>query len=203
MNYGLCLTRAALTLAALFAGVQPAYAGMYRWVDEDGRVHYSDTIPADKGRLGYTVYDGEGRQISVVEPAKTAEERAAAQKQAARATEQDRKDRILLATFTREEDLNLVRDERLATLDSALTLQQEKLADLRQQYADIEAQAAIHQAEQKPLPEDLASRLEDLRVRIRKFEADLTVKQEHKRATEETFAADLARYRELKGLPAE
>jgi hypothetical protein len=114
--------------ALLLLGMQAGIAGTFRWVDEDGRVHYSDSVPAEKVRLGYKVYDGEGRQISVVEAAKTESERIEAERQATLAAEQERRDRALLATFTSEEDLEVARDERLATLDSAILLAEDEPA---------------------------------------------------------------------------
>jgi hypothetical protein len=164
-------------------------------------VHYADTIPADRVRLGYKVFDAEGRQIKAIEAAKTDEQRLEAQRQATLAAEQERKDRVLLATFTSEEDLRYVRDERLATMDAALALAQEKLAKLQRQAADLEAQIAAHQSEQQATPQDLENRLEDLRTSIVEGEADIAAKQEQKRVAEQGFATDMSRYRELKGLP--
>src|ERR671914_446555 len=101
-------------MAALLAGVKWVDAGAYRWVDAEGRVHYSDAIPAEQVRSGYRLYDEEGRQVSVVDAARTEQEIQRALEREAKAAEQARRDRILLATFTSEEDLKFVRDDRLA-----------------------------------------------------------------------------------------
>lgn len=49
----------------------------YRWEDEQGRVHFSDTLPAEALRQGRTVYRG-GEVVRQVERTLTAEEKAAA-----------------------------------------------------------------------------------------------------------------------------
>jgi hypothetical protein len=183
--------------ALLLLGMQAGIAGTFRWVDEDGRVHYSDSVPAEKVRLGYKVYDGEGRQISVVEAAKTESERIEAERQATLAAEQERRDRALLATFTSEEDLEVARDERLATLDSAILLAEDKLTKLQAQAGELKAQAASDDSSRQP-SQDVATRLKDLEANIGEVEADLAIKQVQRRAVEDAFASDLSRYRELK-----
>ncbi|MGH8501658.1 MAG: DUF4124 domain-containing protein [Gammaproteobacteria bacterium] len=184
-------------MAALLAGVKWVDAGAYRWVDAEGRVHYSDTIPAEHVRSGYRLYDEEGRQVNVVEPARTEQEIQSALEREAKAAEQARRDRILLATFTSEEDLKFVRDDRLAALNSTLLITREKLAELRLQHADLDAQAKSYTAKQQPVPADLASRLERLRTNISYLEDSLAARQREKRMLKKTFAADLGRYREL------
>lgn len=189
--------------AMLLASAVLVHATAFRWVDEHGRVHYSDTMPAGQARLGYAIYDAHGRQIKVVEPAKTEAERVAAQQQVALAVEHERRDRVLLATFTSEDDLEVARGERLAGLDAALALEQEKLAELQQQQTALEAQVASYEAEQEGVPvEEAATRLESVQASIIEIQASLTVKQAQKQVVEEAFTSDLARYRELKGLPA-
>ncbi len=183
--------------ALLLLGLQAGIAGTFRWVDVECRVHYSDSVPAEKVRLGYKVYDGEGRQISVVEAAKTESERIEAERQATLAAEQERRDRALLATFTSEEDLEVARDERLATLDSAILLAEDKLTKLQAQAGELKAQAASDDSSRQP-SQDVATRLKDLEANIGEVEADLAIKQVQRRAVEDAFASDLSRYRELK-----
>jgi len=186
-------------VAALLAGVKLVDAGAYRWVDAEGRVHYSDTIPAEQVGSGYRLYDEEGRQVSVVEAARTEQEIQRALEREAKAAEQARRDRILLATFTSEEDIKFVRDDRLAALNSTLLITQEKLAELQLQHADLDAQAKSYETKQQPVPADLASRLERLHTSISHLEESLAARQREKRMLKETFAADLGRYRKLTG----
>lgn len=195
------IRRLVVPIAAMLSlGSQIAYAGAYRWVDEGGSVHYSDSVPTGQARLGYRVYDAEGRQISVVEAARTKEQLATALQQRALVDEQARRDRILLATFTSEEDLEYARNEHLATLESTLAIAQEKIAELQRQSAELDAQAASSSAEQESPSEDLARKRGAVRLKMSEIEVDVLAKEQQKQTIEDSFAADLARYRDLKAV---
>lgn len=72
MMFRLSMMLAPLTaIGVLLTGVNMVDAGSYRWVDAEGRVHYSDMVPAEQVRMGYRVYDESGRELSVVEAART------------------------------------------------------------------------------------------------------------------------------------
>lgn len=199
MKHGHNLLLAVLATIAL-AGAHEADARMFRWIDESGRVYYSDAIPPQYARRGdgHKIYDHDGRLMSIVEAAKSGEELAMVQQQAAIVAEQTRRDRILLATFTTEDDLQYVRDERVETLDSALMIARQKLIELNQQLVDLEGQAAAYEAKQAPLSERLAARLDNVRERIGETEEHLDAAQEQKQTIKAAFAADLERYRELR-----
>ena len=53
---------AALICVLLFAGSAIA-AEVYRWVDENGEVHYSESLPPDYKDQGHSVLSGDGRVI--------------------------------------------------------------------------------------------------------------------------------------------
>ena len=49
-------------------------AQLYRWVDDQGNVHYTDSIPAEYQEKGHTVLSPRGTQVLEVPPMKTPEE---------------------------------------------------------------------------------------------------------------------------------
>lgn len=65
------------------SALNPAQARMYRWVDENGQVHYSDRIPPKYANKERKEFDTEGRVISVVQAAKKEAQLAAQEKKAA------------------------------------------------------------------------------------------------------------------------
>ena len=61
---------AACFAAWLALGALPAVAaGMYKWTDDQGVVHYSDQLPADAMNKGSVVFDKQGRPIKKIDPA--------------------------------------------------------------------------------------------------------------------------------------
>jgi hypothetical protein len=129
--------RLLVLMCALFAA-STAHAQLYKWVDENGRTQYGDTIPptsTDRARKELRA-DGTVRQST--DRAPTAEEkRAAALKAAEDATrkieqdERDRKDKALLMTYSSLADFDRVRDRALAVLNAdvrALTIRESLLS---------------------------------------------------------------------------
>lgn len=104
-----------------------AHAEMYRWVDENGGVHYSDRVPpqyADKRR---EVINKRGQTVDVKSRELTSEERAEAErrKQAeirARAETERRAqyDRSLTSTYNDVEQLDAAYKDRLAIIEGKI-----------------------------------------------------------------------------------
>jgi hypothetical protein len=100
-------------------------AQLYKWVDENGKVQYSDTVPpaaVDRARKELRT-DGIVKQET--QRAATAEERRLAALKAVEDAklkviqdERDRKDKALLATYTDLPDFDRVRDRALAMMDA-------------------------------------------------------------------------------------
>lgn len=70
-----------LLLAALCAATLPAHADVYRWVDANGKVHYSDTPPPE-GAQKTQIKSGRDSQPSPAQQAKSANPADTAQKPA-------------------------------------------------------------------------------------------------------------------------
>ncbi len=135
---------------------------------------------------------------SVVEAARSQHDFELALKREARFAQQARRDRILLATFTSEEDIKFVRDDRLAALNSTIMITQEKLAELQLQQADLEAQAQSRVDTKQPVPAVVREGVERLSASVSILKASLTSSQSEKRTLKKAFAADLGLYRHLK-----
>ncbi|MCC5857229.1 MAG: DUF4124 domain-containing protein [Ectothiorhodospiraceae bacterium] len=118
-----------MLLAITLAGVSSVDAQLYRWVDEDGNVHYTDRLPPERAPDARTVYSRDGAPIEEVERAPTEEELAEQERQrrleqARLEQEQETRrqqaeyDRMLLRTFNDEAHLQNVRQERLDALEA-------------------------------------------------------------------------------------
>ncbi len=116
-----------LVILLSFVYCASADAGMYRWVDENGEVNYSDSVPPSKSQRGHAELDGYGNEVDKVEAAKskeTVEEEswlAELEKQLkAKQLQQSRKDTMLLNSFATLEQFDALRDEKLTVLSDGL-----------------------------------------------------------------------------------
>ena len=64
-----------LFVAACLLGFSGAsLAGLFRWVDDNGKVHYSDSVPPHMSQGGHTELDKNGNRIKKVAAARSEEE---------------------------------------------------------------------------------------------------------------------------------
>jgi hypothetical protein len=181
---------------------------LYRWVDDQGNVHYTDSIPPEYTEKGHQVLSPDGTRVREVAPAKTAEEirrereleRLRAQQQ--RLIEQQKAaDRVLLRSFRSVDDLIMARDGKLASGDvmiqvtkSNIRRQQDWLNRLRADAADLERAG-------KPVPERLREGIENSERSLKDAMAAILDRERQKQAIREEFGRDLARFRQLKNIP--
>lgn len=185
-----------------------AHAGLYRWVDEDGNVHYSDSVPQNQIKQGHTELSGEGIRINSIPPEKTAEEilrereleRLRAQQE--RLLEQQRSaDLGLLQAFRSEDDIIMARDGKLAAIDVVINVtknsilrQQEWLAGLRSEAANLERTGT-------PIPQHLSDNIIQTEQAIQEAYATILEREAQKESIRTGFEQDLVRFRQLKNLP--
>ena len=202
------LSRAALLAGLCLALATPgAQAKLYRWVDDQGAVHYTDTPPpAAAGKKGSTL-DESGRVIEQHDPAaEKAQAEAQKREEAARAAaekqreEEARRDRALLQTFTTVRDLEVVRDDRIAAFDSTIKLGEDRLGRQRATLEGLEQRGKQLTDQGKPVPDNLAKQIESARATVADTEKYLDGQRKERTETAQRFESDIARFKELKGL---
>ena len=192
----------AVLLIATFTS-EWAYAGVYRWVDEDGKINYGDK-PPPQSNSAHSLLNSRGLLISDVDRAKTPEQLAeeadlAAQNRKVlveRQKEQHR-DNVLLLTFTTERDLLLTRDDRLAAIDSAIQLSERRINGWNTKLVTLDNQIEAHDSADK-VPAKLQNDRDQLYRRITSSESYMFDKLEERKRTSDQFEGDLTRYRALK-----
>ncbi len=199
---------AALILTATLAF--PALAAqdgarLYRWVDDHGKIHYSDTIPAEAARQQRIVYDKRQlRKLKVIDKPKTREELAREARLRKLRQEEKRlletqlaRDRALLRTYRSEEDLQLARQGQLNTIDTrirVLETNHKRLSTLLQ--TRIQKAAEIERDGRK-VPKGLIREITSIRQQIRQTEAKIASEKRSRETLERKFARDLKRFRRL------
>jgi len=206
----------ALLGAVLLAAYGPvAAAGLYKWVDEDGQIRYSDRLPASQAKKKHQQLNRQGLVVSTTEDA-ASEEELAAEAEAKRKKEeedaenarlkaiQDQKDQVLLLTFSSEDESKLARDNRIDVLDSVINLINKSIATSQKKLDQLETSAEQNfTAHGKEVPGGLAQKIEEFTRKIENRNAQLKLKQDEKDKINQQYELDLARYRELKSAEAD
>ncbi len=199
-----------LLASILFAFFRPAGAGaLYKWVDDNGQIRYSDRLPAKQVKKKHQQLNSQGVVLSTKEAAKSDEERAVEAEAKRKLEEQEakeakikeiqyQKDQVLLLTFSSEEELGLARDDRLEVLDSVINLINKSIASTEQQLQSLITSAEdIYLSKGKEVPGGLAQKIEHFTVKLENRYAQLELKMDKKNQINQQYALDLARYREL------
>lgn len=205
------LVVAAIALPSIGNAQGQHRAKSYKWVDEHGVVHYGDTIPPEYADRDRTLLNEQGVEVGTEEGEITPQEREALDAQEA-AAEAERKrkaeiaqhDRMLLETYISVADIEELRDRRLELLASQIKLTEVYLGNQRTKLVALEADASgfkpYSTREDAPqMPQNLAQDISQTAKSINSYEQTLASTRAKQAAVRESFNADIARFRELKG----
>lgn len=195
----------ALALALLTGSV--AAAKLYRWVDDDGNVHYSDKVPPKAMQREHTRLNERGITVERQEPVKSEAERAREDEVARLRAEQQRladeqkaRDAALLRTFRTEDDIVLTRDGKLAAVDAQIQLGQSNIKRLKRQLAGMQSNAAKMEKQGRKLSPNQQRDIDTTQAQIEDAYAAILRRERDKAQITTAYAADLKRFRELRNL---
>lgn len=195
-----------LTLALCSALILPSVqAGkLYKWVDENGQVRYGDRIPPQYARKSNETLNQQGVTVDRKEAAKSAEQIAAEQRlEEARLAderlqqEKDRKDQILLDTFTNEDEMVLTRDGKIEAIEAIIRVTNGRTEKLKLRLSELKTRAANLERSGKPVPGKLNTEINDIRQQIAYNFNYVKSRNGDKKLIREQFEKDIARFREL------
>ncbi|MFT5391365.1 MAG: hypothetical protein ACI8PT_001560 [Gammaproteobacteria bacterium] len=180
------------------------------WTNDEGVRECGNVVPPKYAQRGYQSVNQQGVVIGRERRAKTPEELAVerrlnAQKKAQEqeterlARLQETKDRVLLDTFTTEEDLVLAHKGRLAAIDSRLTHTKQIVSVLKGDLTGLERTAAEQERSGKLVSRETENKIADTQRQITQQRQFVSDRHNEKSDLDEQFKKDVARYRELKG----
>jgi Domain of unknown function (DUF4124) len=202
----LCLAVCALPS---LAGAQKQ--ALYRWIDKEGNVHFSDKVPPDAAAFDRELFNAQGVSIGFQEGEITPEERAAkaaqaAEEEAARAAraEVTRHDRMLLETYITVHDIEDLRDRRLELLESQIKVTELYLTNLRKRLVGLQAEASSFKpystsADAPQIPDNLALDISRTLGSINTYEQTLARTRADQQTLRASFDSDIVRFKKLKG----
>ncbi|MGB5489699.1 MAG: DUF4124 domain-containing protein [Woeseiaceae bacterium] len=198
-----------LLLLAPFAYAQKdATKGYFKWVDEDGVVHYGDSIPAKYRDLPKEVVNDYGVQIDYLEGKKSPEQLEAERLEEQRVQKielQRRADQALLATYLSVDEILLHRDRRVELFQAQARVTELYLRNLDRRLESLRADASNFQpySENPDAPmiaEDLAKELRKTKEIINRHERNLKKFKSDEQQIIARFEGDINRFKTLRGI---
>ena len=197
---------AKLLCASLWLSVSSVHAGkLFKWVDETGQVRYGDRVPPQYAKQSNETLNKQGVVVDRKARAKTEEEIAAEKRLAATKAEQERKrqeqarlDRILLDTFTNEDEMILTRDGKIEAIEAVIRVTKSRTEKIKQRLAKQKLRAANLERAGKPVPPKLQEDIREARRQIRYNSDYVSNRRKAQQGIREKFEQDIKRFRQLK-----
>jgi hypothetical protein len=174
----------------------------YRWVDEQGIVHYGDHIPPQYASQDRAILNSQGVEVGHLDAQKTPEQQAAEARARAALMKQKQHDAFLVTTYTSVKDIEALRDQRLDQLKGQRTAAEQYVETLRTRLAGLQSRALLFSPysandDARRMPDDLAENLVRTVNEMRVQTSALAIKNKEEADLRSQFQADIERYREL------
>jgi hypothetical protein len=166
-------------------------------------------MPPQCAGLDTEVLNDHGMQVRLIEGEATRNarlQREAIEAKARKEKEQrELRDRTLIETFLSVEDIERLRDQRLEQLNAQYRVTEQNIANLKERQTRLEGQIARFKPysdnpNAPPLPEHLAAEMVNTVNGLRVYQESLTANRKEQAELTESFASDIRRFKELKGL---
>ncbi len=159
--------------AVLLSCAFSAQAKMYKWVDENGQMHFGDKIPQEYVTKAHDELNEKGFKTKHREAAKTAEEKAEENRLKAErdkvtleANKQKQLDRILLDSYSTERDLVIARDSRLDAIAAQIHLSEAYISESTKKIASMEQQVAQIKTLDREVPANLYENIDSAKQQV-------------------------------------
>ncbi|MCU7944254.1 MAG: DUF4124 domain-containing protein [Candidatus Thiodiazotropha sp. (ex Cardiolucina cf. quadrata)] len=185
-----------------------ALAGkLYKWVDDKGQTHYTQTLPPTDAHRARSHLDEHGIVVKEVDAAKTeeelrqeAEQERLRQEQQRLVEQQQSQDRVLLRTFRSEDDILMTRDGQLQAVDTSVRVTQANIKRLKTTLEEMQQDAAKRELQGRSVPKRMLQDIEIKRQALEDAYSSIIEREHDKNRIRQSFARDLKRFRELKKL---
>src|ERR1700744_1464926 len=173
----------------------------YKWVDEQGVVHYGDSIPPQYAEKEHKLLNGQGVEIGHTDAQKTPEQLAIEAQEHDTIVKQQQHDNFLLTTYTSVKDIESLRDVRLDQLQGQRTAAEQYVENLHSRLVALQGRVKHFRpynagSGARRMPDDLAEDLVHTLNEMRTQSNALSAKNQEVVAMREQFDLDITRYRE-------
>lgn len=190
------------TASSLAFGAGETKGTTYRWVDDNGVVHYGDRLPAQQAPRESSVLNKQGVEIRHNDAQKTPEQLVDEKRKQEALLKQKQHDAFLLTTYTSVKDIEALRDERLGQISGQRRAAEAYIEGLHARLNNLQGRAKNFKPyNDKPdarrMPDELAEDLVRTMNEMRSQKNALTAKDAEETALRAEFQSDIERYREL------
>lgn len=174
----------------------------YRWTDEQGVVHYGDSVPPQYATKERAVLNSQGVEVRKLEAQRTPEQIAADARTEQTLQRRKQHDAFLVNTYTSVKDIEALRDVRLDQLHGQKSAAEQYADSLHARLAALQTRARVFKpyssrADARPMPDSLAEDLVHTLNELRTQSNIVAAKGEEEATLKAEFQADIERYREL------
>jgi hypothetical protein len=183
-------------VATIFLVSGTAYADgnkIVKWVDSNGVTHYGDKLPAQEAGRKNSEMNRQGMVLRQNNAPVSKDETADQQK-----VGQDRKDKILLASYTKPEEIDAARDRNLQMDQAAIQALNSQKESAASRTARNNKTAESFRARNKPIPPYLSDELKSSKLEIANVDKQLAQHNLSMEVTKKHYAEDKARFIALK-----
>ena len=197
-----------LLLLAPLACFAEQPAKVYKWVDENGILHYGDSIPVEYAEFPKEVLNDHGVTVENLEGKKTPEQIEAErleQERVAAIELQRRADRALLATYLSVDEILMHRDRRVELFQAQSRVTELYLTNLARRMQKLRSEASHFQpynedSDAPTMPRELAEDIRSTKDIVARHERNLQKFQADEQQIIARFDGDISRFKTLKGI---
>ena len=171
---------ALLTLSLLILVTNSHAARFFRYIDENGKLVLSGSIPNDRVKYGYEVVDESARVLQKIEP-----QLSEAQYQEKRGREAALKkcrqaiDRVQ-NLFQSQSDIDYAEEQALTSIENQIVNTKANLTHVRNQREELEMQAAQMDLSGKPIANTFLDNIESARTQERNLKEQIKMRHAEK-----------------------
>lgn len=195
-----------MTAGALsFTSPHAVAASIKCWTNSEGVRECGNVVPPEYAQKGHEEVSEQGVTVDTQERAKTNEEiererldeeRRKIQQKLEEA--QQKRDRVLLATYATEDDMRLAHRGKIAAIDSRITHAEQLVNRLKRSLKDLVREAANQEIGGKDISKETLGNIKRVKRQILEQVFFIEAREEEKSQLNARFEDELARFKNLK-----
>ncbi len=180
-------------------------AKLYKWVDENGKVHYSDKLPPDQIKNAHEKLSDQGVVKEKVERDLTDEEKLAKADELKKQREQAKQEAIeaermakernaILMSYSSADQITRLKEERISAIERNIETAQSNLVIQEKNQRDLMSRAADKERSGEVVSDVFMSQIEQVKEQIKFQKQFITDKSAEIITTRTKYDDELAKY---------